>query len=272
MEGQKALAERMVTHTWSAVFSHLVAAVVADALGLASYSEVLPRLESDELDALESELYWKGQLDIIYWICAFCVNQHASICGGLGPRDNDPITGRPPAVCECSRKKFWSRTLPLKDGESIDCEMNKFDDMMSCLGALQPGFAQVVAVDADFVLFSRAWCVAEIHCAHDIRLPQSMKIHSKESLTSHEATLKALKVVDMKASNPDDTALILSRISDYAKFDDQIQHLIFDHGGLVQNWHIGYERVAMLGEIARRGFNRKSTTWQSESTDSTGTS
>ena len=51
--------------------------------------------------------------------------------------------------------------------------MNKFDDMIEYLAARDPDFGQVIAVDGDFVLFSRAWCVAEIVMA---KPPQICKV------------------------------------------------------------------------------------------------
>lgn len=83
MSGRETVPQHMVTHSWSNRFSHLVAAVVAHALGAPSFEQVLPRLGDEELGALESELFWKGTLDEAYWICAFAVDQHAAICGDI---------------------------------------------------------------------------------------------------------------------------------------------------------------------------------------------
>ena len=101
-------------------------------------------------------------------ICAFCVNQHASICGGNPYHSTDAVTGAEHEVCDCGLAKAWNGTEPVldEDGSSIPCEMNKFDNMMELLSAADPGFAQLIAVDASFVLFSRAWCVAEVATAH----------------------------------------------------------------------------------------------------------
>merc|ERR1712048_701815 len=103
-----------------------------------------------------------------YWVCAFCVNQHAGICGGNPYHGTDAVTGVEYPVCGCGLRKAWNTTEPVldEDGRSIPCEMNKFDDMMELLSATDSNFAQVIAVDASFELFSRAWCVAEIAAAH----------------------------------------------------------------------------------------------------------
>ena len=91
--------------------------MVADALELPSYSSVLPRLEKAEMAALRSELYWKGKLSCVYWICCFSINQHAGICSM--PTDVDPVTRIRPPACNCDHEKNWSDTEPMKDGQSV---------------------------------------------------------------------------------------------------------------------------------------------------------
>ena len=84
---------------------------------------------------------------------------------GLFPRNWPVIT----PVCTCGLPKAFNSQAPtLDDGRSVPCEMNKFDPMMILLSAMGPDFSQVVAVDAEFVIFSRAWCVAEIVAAHEV--------------------------------------------------------------------------------------------------------
>jgi len=257
MKGKKVPPARMVTHTWSNLFSHLVAAVIADALELPDFDSVVQRLKHNELKALESELWWKGKLDMTYWICAFCVNQHAGICGFVPPMDADPITKNIPPACTCAHAKYWSSTPPLNDGQSVHCEMNKFDDMMACLASVDPNFGQLIAVDPGFNLFTRAWCVAEIHRAHSMHLRQKMNIFAQENLKQHDEFLKGLKVEEMRASNPDDTALILSRIDDKAAFDSEVQKMIFGTDGLLQTCLGGFQKVKRLGEIAKQGYQRQ---------------
>lgn len=110
------LPDRMVTHSWSNQFACLIACVVADALELPSYAPCLSRLEGDEMEALKSELYWKGKLNTAYWICCFCINQHAGICGFVPSYMQDPVTGVVPAACTCQHPKYWSDTDPCRDG------------------------------------------------------------------------------------------------------------------------------------------------------------
>ena len=57
-------------------------------------------------------------------------------------------------------------------------ELNKFDDMMAYLHRECPHFLQVVAIDTHFMIFSRAWCVAELVQADASHLEQHMMIHS----------------------------------------------------------------------------------------------
>lgn len=259
MEGRELLPGRMVTHSWSNRFACLVASVVADALELPSYASILHRLEGEGMLALKSELYWKNKLDITYWICCFSINQHAGICGVVPSNLQDPVTGELPEPCPCAHHKYWSDSEPLKDGQSVKCEMNKFDDMMNCIYSLNPKCSQVIAVDLDFNLFTRAWCVAEIHQAQTMSMSQRMIIFSEENLKKHEVWLHDLKVQEMKASNPQDVAFILSKIDDPQRFDAEVKNLVFGNGGLVQACHMGFERVSLLGAVAQQGFHRSLT-------------
>ena len=139
--------KKMVTHNWSNLFRDLLASVVADAIGEHTF-ELVSALLSDEagVNALEQMIELQGNLEVVYWICAFSVNQHAGICGENPRGDVDPVTMLPHPVCSCRRPKFFNETPPLNDsGESILCEMNKFDDMMSFLASTDPSFSEVVA-------------------------------------------------------------------------------------------------------------------------------
>lgn len=83
MDGKPAYANVMVSHNWENVFSHLVAALVADAMSLPSYAVIVPQLRTPErLQRLRADLqanHPRG-LQRTYWVCAFNVNQHASMC------------------------------------------------------------------------------------------------------------------------------------------------------------------------------------------------
>lgn len=248
---------KMVTHSWSNLFSHLVGAIAADALGQVEYESVIGRLTDSELYTLECELYWKGKLDETYWVCCFSVNQHASICDAVAPCEIDSVTGKLHASCDCHTGKCQSTTPPLRaDGESIPCEMNKFDDMMGCLSTKRRDFAHLVAVDQDFRLFTRAWCVAELYQAHMLSLPQSLCLHSGSGLKFHTTNLRCLRVEDMEASRRSDKDMILAKIEDMDAFNRNLQRLIFEEGGLLQAWMQNMDVASVLGTLARQGYQR----------------
>ena len=94
-------AEIMVTHNWGNRFRDLLGAIVADALQECS-SHFAGQLLDHEPDLLRSMLTESGQMQNVYWICAFAVNQHASICH-TNPCDRDPFTDELHPVCSCSR-------------------------------------------------------------------------------------------------------------------------------------------------------------------------
>eukprot|EP00438_Fugacium_kawagutii_P001740 Skav219921 [mRNA] locus=scaffold2006:164192:166462:- [translate_table: standard] len=228
--------DRMVTHSWQNKFRDLVAAVIADAVNESSFDLVSRVLDSD-MSVLETMLDNQGTGNTAYWICAFSVNQHAGICGGNPNNDRDSITKKVHPICDCGLPKMFNATPPLSgDGRSIGCEMNKFDDMMALLAAGNSKFAQVVAVDQAFGLFTRAWCVAELVQADETNLKQSIQMHSRPLLVRKKGSLRNLKVENMEASRPEDVEYILSRIPNKNVFNQKLQHLIFDKAGLLSTW------------------------------------
>ena len=238
-KGEKILPKKMITHNWSNLFRDLLASVISDALGEHTF-EFIAELLSDKagVEALEEMLQVHGSLQETYWICAFAVNQHAGICGANPAGTVDPVTGLPHPTCQCSEPKFFNEDPPLNDdGKSIQCEMNKFDDMMALLARENPDFAEVVAVDASLDLFGRAWCVAELAEAHRMGMAQSLKMRNEETLLRRQLTLQGLKVENMKASRPEDVVEILGKIPDKDAFNSKLQELIFDSNvGLVAAW------------------------------------
>lgn len=95
-------AQVMVIHNWGNSFSDLLAAVLSDALQECSFS--LPaQLLQEDCAFLQDLLAKMGRLDDTYWICAFAVNQHVSICHS-NPYDRDPFTNQLHPVCH------WSST------------------------------------------------------------------------------------------------------------------------------------------------------------------
>ena len=178
----------MVTHHWANRFRDLVAAVVADALHLSRWDSVAEQLGSGEVESLRHKLSESGTESLQYWICALCINQHASICGNsMGVRDT--VTGDVLPFCDCSTPKYFN-------DHPVECELNKFDLMMEHLHRqYAQDFLQVVAIDQDFHLFSRAWCVAELVEAHNSHLDQHVMLHSPKVLEENSGRLSHLKLV-----------------------------------------------------------------------------
>lgn len=123
--------------------------------------------------------------------------------------------------------------------------------MMSYLAAKDEHFQQLCAIDVDFVLFSRAWCVSELAVANAQGIRQILKMHSAWSLEKNQEKLKELKVENMEASRIEDKVDILSCIPDKDEFDANVQHMIFKE--LLPSWK-GFddmEQMRRVGRIAR---------------------
>ena len=236
-------AQVMVTHNWGNLFDDLLAAVLSDALQECSFN--LPaQLMKEDCAFLQKLLAKMGRLDDTYWICAFAVNQHISICHS-NPYDRDPLTDQLHPVCCCGRTNIVD-----SDGRSASSEINKFDDMM-CLLATTGGCRQVIAVDKSLDLFQRAWCVAEIAEAKRLEMDQSLKLLSNEMLQERARTLENLDVRDMRASSEKDKELILGKIEDIDEFNVKLQLLIFDpKSGLVATWK-AMDSLQQIGEVGR---------------------
>jgi len=187
------------------------------------------------LDRMLSE---SGKLQDAYWICAFSVNQHAGPCDHCPEGCVDSLTGEPHPSCDCGLEKCLNRTPPLTaDGRSIRCEMNKFDDMMGYLAESHGGLEQVIAMDVEFRLFQRAWCVGELAKARDLGLPQHLILRSVSTLFDHEDQLRHLRVEEMQASRPEDVQEILGKIADKDAFNAALQELLFGRQfGLLASW------------------------------------
>merc|ERR1712224_909715 len=106
---------------------------------------------------------------------------------------------------------------------------------MGYLSARNFNFAQVVAVDAEFCLFTRAWCVSELAKAHACGMRQHLKILNTQTLQTKQRQLCNLRIENMKASRPEDVAEILAAIPDTAAFNKEIQHLLIDK--LIPAWN-----------------------------------
>ncbi|OLP85966.1 Purple acid phosphatase 18 [Symbiodinium microadriaticum] len=192
-------------------------------LSLRGFNLAAKLLEEDD-DLLSEMLQKSARLDDSYWICAFAVNQHTSICHH-NPYDRDPFTNELYPECKCK-----SINVGDPGGRSAASEINKFDDMMHHLAATG-SCRQVIAVDQHLELFNRAWCVAEIAEARRLQMKQSLKLASKATLHQRAGTLKNLDVRSMRASSDMDKKIILDKIkssTNIDQFNEELQALIFD--------------------------------------------
>lgn len=183
-----------------------------------------------------------GKASLPYWICAFAVNQHLGICNYIPEGEKDAVTGLPFKACACQVPKVTSGSR---------CEMNKFDDMMERLFQNDASFAQIVAVDRQFSLFQRAWCVAELVAAQSMNMMQHVKLHSQSTLHLHASKLGDFNVTDMKATRAEDVDEILCKIPDKEAFNTSVKRLIFDpKSGLLSSW-LEMESSQQMSEAGR---------------------
>jgi len=229
------LASKMVTHNWGNRFAHLLAAIFADALGHRTYSDLLEMMvQPGGIERLEQKLHTQAQKT--YWVCAFSVNQHAGICDSVPQLDTH---GKPFVVCPCGREKFWKGDF---------CEMNKFDSMMAYLKRQVPGFAQVIAVDSGFELFTRIWCIAELLQARNSHLPQALKIHSEDYVIMHREDMESMDVRNAQATFAPDRDMILAKVDDIDEFNREVRNLILaPDTGLLAMWTAG-SVASVVGE------------------------
>lgn len=221
----------LVTHAWKSNFCDLVSAIVADALGEGSF-EFASRMLNGKPELLESLLARRGVLHYTYWVSAFSVNQHASICGT--PQGEDAVTNEAYSPCICSLPKLWNDSPPLDDdGRSIRCEMNKFAYMMHYLATADTEFYQVIVMDRETATLKRCWCVAEIVEAHKCGVLQSIKVFSPLTFREHKKYVKILRVEESEASRPEDVVEILSKIPDKDEFNNQCRCIL---ESAIANW------------------------------------
>lgn len=259
-DGLPVLPNRMVTHNWASVFMHLVSGIIADCLNEDSYERIAQKLTTFEgTQEIFDEIDDAGNLRETYWVCAMSINQHAGICGGFSPeplpgtaehcewlsKKTDAVTGEQYPLCSCREPKHFNDS-------PAECEMNKFDTMMRFMNERVPSFLHVVIVDADFDVFYRAWCVAEIVESDLSGIPQQLKILSTDALDQKYDNLSLLDVRDCRASRIEDRDMILSNIKDIQHFNAHLQWAIFGTEGLFSKWFDGQERAALIGRLVRR--------------------
>ncbi|CAK0863603.1 unnamed protein product [Prorocentrum cordatum] len=275
MEGRPTLAQRMVTHTWRNKFADLIAAIVADALDQTTYEAILPRLKPHLIGCLVEELETGGRLEITYWVCVASVNQHASICAHVPrvPQESTGgvlIPGHP--VCTCSHPKWLNDSSPRNcDGESILCEMNKFDAMMILLAEGNHDFRQVIACDCEFQVFTRSWCIAEIYMAHEHCMKASLIVHSARMMARHRDVVEQLDVRNMSASRPEDKAAIMRNIADPIAFNETVKWILFDEDKGLFKGQGTLHTAALLGRISSTRYRAAETTVGEELGDSADT-
>merc|ERR1719464_701710 len=76
---RRAPPQTMVTHSWGNLYRDLVAAILAFALQETNFEKFAIMLDEDP-EELER---WVKRANVghhTFWVCAHCVNQHASIC------------------------------------------------------------------------------------------------------------------------------------------------------------------------------------------------
>ena len=238
--------------------------MAADALGLETYSGLASELRSLEgLELLRSRLESHGCLEKSFWVCAFSVNQHASICDGFGSeplhgtaewqawdaKRHSSVTGESYPLCSCHEPKIVSHGDP-------NCELNKFDDMMGFLAHSVKGFGQVIVVDKRFDVLYRAWCVAEIVEGNVQGIPARIKVLSPDAVDCNYDHLAHLDVRNCEATSQADKELILQKIYDIDAFNLKLQQLVFSSDGLFSGWVDGRERSRQVGRIWRRSLCR----------------
>uniref|UniRef100_A0A7S4ULJ1 Uncharacterized protein n=1 Tax=Alexandrium monilatum TaxID=311494 RepID=A0A7S4ULJ1_9DINO len=133
--------------------------------------------------------------------------------------------------------------------------MSKFADMMAYLSALDDGFEHVIAVDAGFQTFQRAWVVAEIAQGHEMGLQQHLKLRNEGALHAHKAELRSLDVRNMRSSHPEDAIEILGGILDKDSFNHHLQSMVFNKKtGLLATWKglDAAQKVRTAGRVARQ--------------------
>ena len=216
----------MVTHSWSNSFINLSAAIVGDALGLETYGDITRRLCTKAgLSTVVSELQAAEKLDSTYWVCAFSINQHATICSSFGPsppwgtaawiawdrKTRDSVTGIRYPLCTCREPKTFD--------DFVTCEVNKFDSTMSLLAREVASVSQVVVVDPQFDVLFRAWCVAEIVEGNILGIPARISVQSRDAVDENYDRLSLLDVRACEASVQSDKDMILSKIADVDVFN-----------------------------------------------------
>lgn len=121
--GEPCFPRCLITHTWSNVFTHTVAAAVADALEIPYYYHLLHRLRTlEDVRALMKQLETRRRMITLgggkqsedsvlmrtYWLCAMSIDQHKVACHVARRCDKGHClsfmkAGTPPAPCTSTK-------------------------------------------------------------------------------------------------------------------------------------------------------------------------
>lgn len=98
-----------------------------------------------------------------------------------------------------------------------------------------PDMRQVIAVDEDLDIFTRAWCIAEIHMAYKLQIAQSVKLHDLDMVVD-TSSFDDIQIQFCKASRKEDVDEILSKIDDKRRFNQEVKTLFSDpEDGILAN-------------------------------------
>lgn len=234
----KCFTKCIVSHTWANIFSHTVAACVADAMEEPCYFQIAPRLQTfDGVRGLMREL-GPGRLVRTYWICAISINQHTVACHTS-----------PWEPCDCDVPKITT-------GE--EAEIGAFDEMMKVLKTCNDDFYQVIAMDKGATVTDRVWVVAEIAQGHQENLDQRVKSHFPLSL-SKRSTRDKLLCIDVnscQATVPEDKTTILNKIIDKADYNRRVLEVLSRNPGSCSFEFAGLRSTAEALELVLNTINK----------------
>lgn len=262
MNGRPTRPRKLVTHTWNGLFRDLVAAVVADALGECDYSVAAACLEAS-IPAVEEMLRSRDALQNTYWICAFSISQHGTICTSVekpeGGREVDPVTEEGHPRCDCGTAPINGTTEPTHRGRSTYCETNKWSDMLRLLAATDEDLTQIIVVDRALDLFDRAWCVTELDQARRLGVRQHLQLLQPGLVGCPlEHKLMDFRVESAKASRREDQKALLAQIPNKDTFNLELKTLMLGQvgdkvPGLVPTWRASHaaQNVELLGRFIR---------------------
>lgn len=211
-------ARRLVSHAWKSKFSETVRNILLDAapeeLGLELRGGSFR--PGDWLVRLRAST----ALQATYWICAFALNQHRTICGtcwscheGAAWRaDSDAQLRVAPACALCQRLKPYPCPCGLAKWQAADADyqIDKFDLVILKMEAV------VVSLDTELKAVRRLWVIAEIaEAAKDIpvffRQVGGMGAEPAERLWKGEPLAPAAR--DGEALCEQDRARVLEKVA-----------------------------------------------------------